>query len=111
MVCEASNQELIAEAVRVTSAPQERQYASHFRVRVNHDFARRSQARYDRPMKFGPIAIHGRIDGIKHLDAKQRSEEHTSELQSLTNLVCRLLLEKKKKQKTIIHKNIKKQNK
>src|SRR5438093_8319589 len=31
-----------------------------------------------------------------------RSEEHTSELQSLTNLVCRLLLEKKKKKK---HKN------
>src|SRR5438093_9548085 len=29
--------------------------------------------------------------------AKTRSEEHTSELQSLTNLVCRLLLEKKKK--------------
>src|SRR5437016_10153519 len=28
--------------------------------------------------------------------AGQRSEEHTSELQSLTNLVCRLLLEKKK---------------
>src|SRR5437016_10183045 len=28
-----------------------------------------------------------------------RSEEHTSELQSLTNLVCRLLLEKKKKTK------------
>src|SRR5437016_9958044 len=30
--------------------------------------------------------------------AQFRSEEHTSELQSLTNLVCRLLLEKKKKQ-------------
>src|SRR5437016_10201469 len=29
----------------------------------------------------------------------RRSEEHTSELQSLTNLVCRLLLEKKKKKK------------
>src|SRR5438046_8508256 len=28
---------------------------------------------------------------------RARSEEHTSELQSLTNLVCRLLLEKKKK--------------
>src|SRR5438046_4922487 len=27
----------------------------------------------------------------------RRSEEHTSELQSLTNLVCRLLLEKKKR--------------
>src|SRR5438093_2215237 len=30
------------------------------------------------------------------LFARGRSEEHTSELQSLTNLVCRLLLEKKK---------------
>src|SRR5262249_62366370 len=29
-------------------------------------------------------------------DPQVRSEEHTSELQSLTNLVCRLLLEKKK---------------
>src|SRR5258706_7667896 len=29
--------------------------------------------------------------------SRVRSEEHTSELQSLTNLVCRLLLEKKKK--------------
>src|SRR5258706_9126690 len=33
--------------------------------------------------------------GVHH-----RSEEHTSELQSLTNLVCRLLLEKKKKKTT-----------
>src|SRR5205823_9363226 len=31
------------------------------------------------------------------LDRKGRSEEHTSELQSLAYLVCRLLLEKKKK--------------
>src|SRR2546430_7736607 len=31
-----------------------------------------------------------------------RSEEHTSELQSQSNLVCRLLLEKKKKKKYII---------
>src|SRR5258706_12146034 len=31
-----------------------------------------------------------------------RSEEHTSELQSLTNLVCRLLLEKKKKHNKMI---------
>src|SRR5437016_10254095 len=37
-----------------------------------------------------------------------RSEEHTSELQSLTNLVCRLLLEKKKKktQSTTRHKRV-----
>src|SRR5256885_13161558 len=32
-----------------------------------------------------------------HLRAARRSEEHTSELQSPCNLVCRLLLEKKKK--------------
>src|SRR2546430_7786343 len=31
---------------------------------------------------------------------RQRSEEHTSELQSQSNLVCRLLLEKKKKPTT-----------
>src|SRR5689334_24742648 len=32
-------------------------------------------------------------------DARNRSEEHTSELQSQFHLVCRLLLEKKKKKK------------
>src|SRR2546430_13082198 len=36
-------------------------------------------------------------DGLR-VDAVARSEEHTSELQSQSNLVCRLLLEKKKKQ-------------
>src|SRR2546430_7366274 len=35
-----------------------------------------------------------------------RSEEHTSELQSQSNLVCRLLLEKKKKQKTQKHNSL-----
>src|SRR2546430_12771274 len=36
----------------------------------------------------------------------QRSEEHTSELQSQSNLVCRLLLEKKKKRKkTVVTQN------
>src|SRR2546430_12386668 len=32
-----------------------------------------------------------------HCSTTRRSEEHTSELQSQSNLVCRLLLEKKKK--------------
>src|SRR5262249_61287843 len=35
-------------------------------------------------------------------NAAGRSEEHTSELQSLTNLVCRLLLEKKKNKQYMI---------
>src|SRR5437016_10083443 len=36
-----------------------------------------------------------RQEGRKVGETGERSEEHTSELQSLTNLVCRLLLEKK----------------
>src|SRR5438093_7614883 len=40
-----------------------------------------------------------RADGVAAPSPRSRSEEHTSELQSLTNLVCRLLLEKKKKKK------------
>src|ERR1039457_7490956 len=38
------------------------------------------------------------VDGIRHPENRlvNRSEEHTSELQSPCNLVCRLLLEKKK---------------
>src|ERR1041384_7179416 len=38
------------------------------------------------------------LDCLEHL--AHRSEEHTSELQSLAYLVCRLLLEKKKSKKT-----------
>src|SRR2546421_8057678 len=37
-----------------------------------------------------------------HGFAKKRSEEHTSELQSRSDLVCRLLLEKKKKNNNIL---------
>src|SRR5690242_7810948 len=37
------------------------------------------------------------VDGIWLMPINPRSEEHTSELQSHVNLVCRLLLEKKKK--------------
>src|SRR5258706_6280906 len=48
------------------------------------EFARQARA-------FGRIVVQQQVDS-------QRSEEHTSELQSLTNLVCRLLLGKKKRQ-------------
>src|SRR5260370_11173307 len=43
---------------------------------------------------------HGR-DREEHAFNLTRSEEHTSELQSHLNLVCRLLLEKKKKEKRL----------
>src|SRR5205823_10310674 len=41
------------------------------------------------------LVVRGRVDIFDF--RKYRSEEHTSELQSLAYLVCRLLLEKKKK--------------
>src|SRR2546430_8427836 len=43
------------------------------------------------------------FDDSKSQTGAQRSEEHTSELQSQSNLVCRLLLEKKKKKTTAPH--------
>src|SRR5437016_7767027 len=48
-----------------------------------------------RHLRRGPIPARGTAP--QH---RGRSEEHTSELQSLTNLVCRLLLEKKKQKTT-----------
>src|SRR5437899_6477627 len=39
----------------------------------------------------------GELDEVQGIETERRSEEHTSELQSLRHLVCRLLLEKKKK--------------
>src|ERR1039458_2351676 len=70
--------------------------------------------RYDKGRDVGPIASRGRARGRRRnadrshsrqggrpgIDLqlqRHRSEEHTSELQSLRHLVCRLLLEKKKK--------------
>src|SRR5688572_32345061 len=47
--------------------------------------------------------LHDVVVTHQHMDHIGRSEEHTSELQSQSNLVCRLLLEKKKK--NLISKN------
>src|SRR5688572_31709712 len=59
----------------------------------------------DRAGQMGSLDLHPR-SRHQHLAAIPdrhravgRSEEHTSELQSQSNLVCRLLLEKKKKKK------------
>src|SRR5690242_21434440 len=51
------------------------------------------------PAEVDPVAAYVQVFGVLvdagHLD-RGRSEEHTSELQSHVNIVCRLLLEKKK---------------
>src|SRR5260370_28359104 len=64
-------------------------YTTLFRsVRKDERMRKRLRSRIDRP-------------GLTGAAAERRSEEHTSELQSHLNLVCRLLLEKKKKKTTI----------
>src|SRR5207249_12247857 len=45
-------------------------------------------------------------DGLRVKAAAPRSEEHTSELQSRFDLVCRLLLEKKKQNKEMVEKKL-----
>src|SRR5438093_4592261 len=62
-------------------------YTTLFRSRPRPESGSRSTARVN-----SSSAAEVRLGAV-------RSEEHTSELQSLTNLVCRLLLEKKKKKK------------
>src|SRR5215467_14868027 len=59
-----------------------------------------------RPRKRG-----NRVRRLVALLVLLRSEEHTSELQSPCNLVCRLLLEKKKKKINYINHSKKKKNK
>src|SRR5436309_8034189 len=56
---------------------------------------------------YGPVLIaEVMLRGKEIRLDRKRSEEHTSELQSRENLVCRLLLEKKKKIITILPKHI-----
>src|SRR5688572_33483903 len=55
----------------------------------------RSHARDRGRRRGGGPGERGRVPPL--LPRRDRSEEHTSELQSQSNLVCRLLLEKKKK--------------
>src|SRR5947208_10526222 len=52
------------------------------------------------PVAKVPLYTHRSQQEETDADRRGRSEEHTSELQSPDHLVCRLLLEKKKKPKT-----------
>src|SRR5947207_7995046 len=83
---------------RISMGSTERRYSKE-------EFARHGDAIYDNDVrphlgagdegKFAAIDIES---GMYEVDADElrRSEEHTSELQSHSDLVCRLLLEKKK---------------
>src|SRR3712207_7848184 len=78
-------------------------YTTLFRSRLAEPVPRprlrrraRSPHRRARPRS---LALHRRGDGVDRHARPDRSEEHTSELQSRQYLVCRLLLEKKKNKK------------
>src|SRR5258706_8466833 len=63
-----------------------------------HEVEREAFPVRERPLVQGALqdAVRVVLELAVLLPRHARSEEHTSELQSLTNLVCRLLLEKKK---------------
>src|SRR2546430_8730133 len=61
-------------------------YTTLFR---SHDSSQEHQTRQTRQRQLRRAVAFRRVDNAR------RSEEHTSELQSQSNLVCRLLLEKK----------------
>src|SRR2546430_12717809 len=78
---------------RSTLFPYTTLFRSRARPRRGHSPPERGDRRRAGPHRLDHLRAHPR--GHRS-DARQRSEEHTSELQSQSNLVCRLLLEKKK---------------
>src|SRR5256885_16736023 len=88
-------------------------YTTLFRSLQDHMKTKNADSRHGRVVDLSePLAamlrefVGGRTSGLVFCkpdgsQLMQRSEEHTSELQSPCNLVCRLLLEKKKKKKSI----------
>src|SRR3989454_5204717 len=69
-------------------------------LRYSEHFEKDGEALYDRAVGMGLEGIVAKKADAPYKSGRSdlRSEEHTSELQSPCNLVCRLLLEKKKTQ-------------
>src|SRR5690348_18023770 len=73
----------------------------HFIANNVHDFVWAADPNYEHLVrKQDGVTLNVIYKKVDSLESKwQRSEEHTSELQSPVHLVCRLLLEKKNKKK------------
>src|SRR5256885_4953155 len=101
---------MIRRPPRSTLFPYTTLFRSHLFLARNVVDARRGRSgehhRLDRRGRIGPRAdcgdLHRPLAGITAARKLSRSEEHTSELQSPCNLVCRLLLEKKKQPATVL---------
>src|SRR2546430_10260232 len=89
---------MIRRPPRSTLFPYTTLFRSGRRSRLVGGYAARRGGRAA-PDRRGGRTVDG--PGAACREAGRRSEEHTSELQSQSNLVCRLLLEKKKKTQVI----------
>src|SRR2546422_6467353 len=91
---------MIRRPPRSTLFPYTTLFRSHDRRgRGEHRHRRRGAA--SRPgVRRLPLRDRGSQETGPGVEERDRSEEHTSELQSRLHLVCRLLLEKKKKKST-----------
>src|SRR2546430_12520312 len=95
---------MIRRPPRSTLFPYTTLFRSPDGVKAAVDSLRQSYQAIGKPERFDTLFFNGAhkfpLQAQRKLVSaveKQRSEEHTSELQSQSNLVCRLLLEKKKK--------------
>src|SRR2546422_5667166 len=83
-------------------------YTTLFRSHSQHDFVvavvpHRTEA-VRLILEYLPEPALNRAHNLtRYYASRDRSEEHTSELQSRLHLVCRLLLEKKKKKKSLVN--------
>src|SRR3712207_8148764 len=94
---------MIRRPPRSTLFPYTTLFRSHLMIAANEQVAglledRRLAALYRVHERPDPPRVERLVAQLDSLEVATRSEEHTSELQSRQYLVCRLLLEKKKKQ-------------
>src|SRR6266511_5047162 len=109
-----SQQRITAAAVAVISRPDQRRFHFErvFQVRLHVQKIAALHLHEKLKLRVKPLGRRGgdfsayqtrhrlfAFDSGQRAQFGERSEEHTSELQSRENLVCRLLLEKKKKEK------------
>src|SRR2546429_6012207 len=69
----------------------------HDALPISRQLRRKSVARFRTSRMHANLGEIEQVIEEPHIPVRFRSEEHTSELQSRLHLVCRLLLEKKKK--------------
>src|SRR2546422_1226558 len=91
---------IVMELEPVTISPPGSTCAWPWREQQRRRLGRRANSEPD-PHPGGAVSGHAAEDQVvpRQLRIEARSEEHTSELQSRLHLVCRLLLEKKKKER------------